>query len=114
MELVDGVELFDEIIRNARLSEAQARPIFAQLAKALQFLHAQRIIHRDVKPENVKVSFGPAGAPPNGGADWGSGGGAGGVRVKLLDFGLATSSEYGSTAKTFVGTPCYYAPGSNP
>jgi len=93
MELATGKELFDLIIARHQYSEADAQPIFNQIASALSFLHSKGIVHRDIKPENVIVS-------DNTGC------------VKLLDFGLAkaTTSAFGSTAKTFVGTPCYLAP----
>lgn len=94
LEYVPGVELFDAIIARAQYTETDARPIFQQLAAALAFLHSKSIIHRDVKPENCIITEDATGAP----------------LLKLLDFGLATSSDYGSTAKTFVGTPCYLAP----
>lgn len=93
MEIAMGRELFDLILARNRYSEADARPIFTQIASALGFLHNKGIVHRDIKPENIIVTN------------------HGGV-VKLLDFGLAkaTSATFGSTAKTFVGTPCYLAP----
>jgi serine/threonine protein kinase len=97
MEYAPGSELFDLILARKYYSEVDARPIFGQVTQALQYLHSQNIIHRDVKPENVLILDQP-------GPD-------GGTVAKLLDFGLSKHLNSSSAgAKTFVGTPCYLAP----
>jgi serine/threonine protein kinase len=96
MEHAPGYELFDAILSRGHFSEADAMPIFAQIARALLYLHSLNIIHRDIKPENILVLRDPdqSGQPI----------------AKLLDFGLSKHTGLGSEAKTFVGTPCYLAP----
>jgi serine/threonine protein kinase len=95
LELATGCELFDLIIARNKYYEEDAIPIFSQVATALAFLHSKGIVHRDIKPENIKVNNFTG-------------------EVKLLDFGLAkVTTTYGSTARTFVGTPCYLARESN-
>lgn len=96
MEYCPGKELFDVILERRFFQENDARPIFAQIAHALFYLHSLNILHRDVKPENVLISNIP---DPT----------TGGLVAKLLDFGLSKNAN-GSVAKTFVGTPCYVAP----
>ena len=59
-----------------------------QLLSAVSYCHSQMLMHRDIKPENVIMSA-------NG-------------TVKLIDFGLATTSRIPS--QTMVGTPYYMAP----
>jgi serine/threonine protein kinase len=93
MEYCPGKELFDAILERKYFQENDARPIFAQIARALYYLHTLNILHRDIKPENVLLSSGPSG-----------------FTAKLLDFGLSKNAGNGSAAKTFVGTPCYVAP----
>jgi calcium-dependent protein kinase len=90
MEYCPGDELFDVILARKFLSEGDAKPIFAQIARALFYLHSLNIIHRDVKPENVLILHEldrNTGLPS----------------AKLLDFGLSKNAGAGSAAKTFVG-----------
>jgi serine/threonine protein kinase len=56
MEYCPGDELFDVILARKFFSEEDAKPVFAQICKALFYLHSLNIIHRDIKPENVLVS----------------------------------------------------------
>ncbi|MEZ4248613.1 MAG: protein kinase [Polyangiales bacterium] len=68
--------------------EERIRRAFVQLASALGGLHAEGLVHRDVKPSNVRVT-------PDG-------------RVVLLDFGLVAPTAANEGA--IVGTPAYMAP----
>lgn len=90
MEYFPGKELFDVILARKYYSEEDAKPIFAQVARALHYLHCLNIIHRDVKPENILVSDS---VDPR----------TGQYSVKILDFGLSKNAGAGSAAKTFVG-----------
>ena len=48
MELCPGEELFDVILARQSFQEADAKPVFAQVTRALYYLHCLNIIHRDV------------------------------------------------------------------
>ena len=92
MELIEGGE-FLEYVRPETLDEGRLRAVLPQLVSGLMALHAAGMVHRDVKPSNVRVT--PAG------------------RVVLLDFGLVAELAAplgGSAAASFVGTPTYMAP----
>jgi len=84
-------ELFEIFQADKSLPEDEIRRIARQLVKALNYLHSQKIIHRDMKPQNVLV--GP------------------GDRVKLCDFGFARVMSTHTTVLTSIkGTPLYMAP----
>ncbi len=68
MELVEGETLAERIARGAIPLE-EALPLFLQIAEGLEAAHDKGILHRDLKPPNIKI--GPDG------------------NVKILDFGLA-------------------------
>jgi eukaryotic-like serine/threonine-protein kinase len=91
MEFLEGESLRDAI-RKGHLGDFQSRMSIAlQLARALDHIHARKIIHRDVKPENIHVD-------------------AGG-KVKLVDFGIAKAEGVQLTRAGFtLGTPHYMAP----
>jgi hypothetical protein len=72
MELVEGPTLADRIGRGP-ISVDEAIAIAKQIAEALEAAHEAGVIHRDVKPANIKIR-------PDG-------------TVKVLDFGLAKATE---------------------
>jgi serine/threonine protein kinase len=77
MEYLEGVELASVIDREGALDVARALRVTTQICRALAAAHAVGIIHRDLKPENVFLTV------REGAADF----------VKVLDFGIAKSSE---------------------
>jgi eukaryotic-like serine/threonine-protein kinase len=65
--------------------------IAAQLARALAHVHSLKLVHRDIKPDNVHVD-----------AEW---------RVKLMDFGVVKTDDVNLTQAGYaLGTPHYVAP----
>ena len=77
--------------QKTRLSDDEARPILLQLLAVVEYLHANHVIHRDLKLGNLFLKQGPM--------------------IKLGDFGLATL-VYGENdrKRTICGTPNYIAP----
>ncbi|KAI9009913.1 hypothetical protein CLU79DRAFT_774464 [Phycomyces nitens] len=85
-----GMDLFDYIELKNGMTEEEIRDIFRQVASAVHHLHSHKIIHRDIKDENVILD-------QHGG-------------VRLIDFGSAAYLREGRRYETFVGTLDYAAP----
>jgi serine/threonine protein kinase len=89
-ELIDGSDLLDLLNeQGGRLDEATAAFYFAQLLRAVTFIHAHGLCHRDLKPENCMVERATN-------------------RLKIIDFGLSKHQQ--SAVTLGVGTPDYMAP----
>src|SRR3712207_339751 len=96
MEYVAGESVRDLIDREKRVAPERAARILGDVADALAYAHAQDVIHRDVKPENVLL-------------DRQTG------RAMLTDFGIAralSGAEDGRLTGTglLVGSPRYMSP----
>ena len=92
LELVEGPSLLDRLEREGPLPWKEAVRIARDVARGLAAIHRQGVTHRDVKPDNVRMT--PAGQP------------------KLVDFGLV-HDEWRTAltaAGAVVGTPAYVAP----
>jgi serine/threonine-protein kinase len=91
MEYLEG-ESLRSAIRNGRTGDFRQRmKIALQIARAVDYIHSKRVIHRDVKPENIHIdALG---------------------KVKMMDFGIAKADGMQLTRAGYtLGTPYYMAP----
>lgn len=55
MEYLEGGELLDYVTQKGRLSEFEAREFFQQIVDAIAYCHKEKLIHRDLKLENIML-----------------------------------------------------------
>ncbi|MGX5358255.1 serine/threonine-protein kinase [Kocuria sp. KH4] len=96
MPLVHGGTLESALQDNGAASAELTEEVLAQLLRALQFVHAQGWVHRDVKPGNLMLESSGTGRP----------------HVFLSDFGIAVRVQDARLTRTgtVVGTPGYLPP----
>ncbi len=91
LELCSNQTLNELLRRRKRLTELEVISYINQLIAALKYLHAHRVIHRDLKLGNLFLNEK--------------------MELKIGDFGLATKLEFdGDRKRTVCGTPNYIAP----
>jgi eukaryotic-like serine/threonine-protein kinase len=93
MEYVDGETVGNRLEREGRIAEAEAVRLIAQVGDALHCAHQRRLIHRDVKPDNILITVDG--------------------QAKLTDLGLAKNLEGDlnlTQTLSCLGTPNFMAP----
>jgi len=92
MEYIKGQDLFALISKRnfVPFKEKEARKIFRQIVKAVQYIHQQKLAHRDLKMENIIMN-------DNG-------------RIKVIDFGLCSRIEEGKLCDKWCGSQDYCCP----
>ena len=91
LDYCPGGELFNLLCKKRKFNEEVCKFYTTQIVLALEYLHENNIIYRDLKPENVMI---------------GSDG-----YVKITDFGLSKRDVKGEKdATSMCGTPEYFAP----
>ena len=100
MPFVKGESLRERLVKSGELSVKDTLHVLRDVASALAYAHADGVVHRDIKPDNIMLS--------------------GGVAV-VTDFGVAKAVDVASTADgthqsgltslgVALGTPAYMAP----
>ncbi|MDE6876082.1 MAG: Stk1 family PASTA domain-containing Ser/Thr kinase [Lachnospiraceae bacterium] len=90
MELVEGITLKKFIERKGKLEIKEAIGISIQIAQGMEAAHANHIIHRDIKPQNIIISRDG--------------------KVKVTDFGIAKAATSNTVSQNAVGSVHYLSP----
>lgn len=90
IELSSGGDLLSYVRKRRQLKEEVAKSVFKQIIEALKYCHSKRILHRDIKLDNILLTIE-------------------GV-VKICDFGVSKIVKQGERMTEQCGTPAYIAP----
>jgi len=92
MERLEGGELFDRLYERRRFSEKDASDVARQVLSALAYMHAQGVVHRDLKLENIMYATKDS------------------QHVKLIDLGFAIHLHGEQKMQESCGSLQYMAP----
>lgn len=90
MELVEGITLKEYINKKGKMSVREATSIAIQVSMGLEAAHANGIVHRDVKPQNIIISTDG--------------------KVKVTDFGIARAASSNTISSNVMGSVHYSSP----
>ena len=91
MEYINGGNLFSFVKKRRKLSEKTAKFLFRQIILGIKHIHSQKIVHRDIKLENILIDLNN--------------------NIKICDFGIGRIlSSKKQTLHDKCGTPMYMAP----
>ncbi|VVD03660.1 unnamed protein product [Leptidea sinapis] len=89
-EYAPNGEIFEHLVERGRMPESEAARAFAQMVAAVGYCHQNRVVHRDLKAENLLLDKD--------------------MNIKLADFGFSNEYTAGSPLSTWCGSPPYAAP----
>ncbi|XP_062052970.1 serine/threonine-protein kinase SIK2 isoform X1 [Lepus europaeus] len=89
-EYAKNGEIFDYLANHGRLNESEARRKFWQILSAVDYCHSRKIVHRDLKAENLLLDNN--------------------MNIKIADFGFGNFFKSGELLATWCGSPPYAAP----
>ena len=94
-EFCTGGELYKEIKKRNIFPEDQTAFVLYQIFSAIRYCHKMRIIHEDIKPENIMITKRDKNNY---------------LYIKLIDFGTAKIFKEGNMQEGMIGSAYYIAP----
>ncbi|CAI5747338.1 unnamed protein product [Peronospora destructor] len=88
-ELVQGEELYDDLVEHGVFGEQKAKELVRELAVTFQYLHSKHVVHADVKPENILLDQ---------------------TGLRLIDFGQSFQLDHENVHKMNACTTAYAPP----
>ncbi len=92
MDFVDGRDLSGVLKERGKLPPLEAAEMIRHVCRGLEAAHAERVIHRDLKPQNIMIATDG--------------------EVTVMDFGIARAADSSDMTQTgtLIGTPTYMSP----
>ena len=91
MEYINGGNLFSFVKKRRKLSEKISKFLFRQIIEGIQHIHSKKIVHRDIKLENILIDLNN--------------------KIKICDFGIGIMlNSDDELIREQCGTPMYMAP----
>lgn len=94
MELISGGNLLEKVIKAKRFTEDHACHVTYQIMLALNYMHLQNVMHRDLKLENIMCTSGDDDD----------------FQIKLTDFGFSCFFDPKAKLSLCLGSPLYMSP----
>ncbi|KAG7378871.1 hypothetical protein PHYPSEUDO_009431 [Phytophthora pseudosyringae] len=91
-ELVQGGELYEDLVEHGVFGEERAKELVRELAVALEYLHSKDVVHADLKPENILLASDKH------------------ASMRLIDFGQSFRLHDGRARKVDACTTAYASP----
>jgi len=90
MDFMPGGDMCDYLSKNGPMSDTEAIRIMKQIVEGVQYCHEKKVIHRDLKPDNILLDEN--------------------LNVKISDFGLSGMLKPGTFLQSFCGSAPYCSP----
>lgn len=90
MEYIDGCTLKELINKKAPFEDVESLGVAIQIASALEHAHKNKIVHRDIKPQNILVTKDGT--------------------IKVTDFGIARAVTSATVTTESIGSVHYFSP----
>ncbi len=90
MEFIDGITLKEYIDKKGNLTPKEVISIAIQVCSAMEMAHGNKLVHRDIKPQNIMIS-------KEG-------------KVKVTDFGIAKATSSNTISTNMMGSVHYTSP----